>query len=100
MSMIILVSLFHPILIKTSLIPSKTENYIQDTLAFGKVCRKIPYRDSLEYFTADTKPNDLMVDNKQFQDLDKRRIQKWFENCLAPPDSKPAPQLDCEVGNR
>jgi hypothetical protein len=76
------------------------ETQLSDPLAPEKICRKIPYEDSLEYFTADTKPNDLMVDNKQFQDLDKRRIQKWFENCLAPPDSIPAPELDCEVGNR
>jgi hypothetical protein len=73
------------------------ENYIQDTLAFGKVCRKIPYRDSLEYFTADTKLNDVMVDNKQMQDLDKRRIETWFENCLAPLDSVPAPPAHCKA---
>jgi hypothetical protein len=72
------------------------ESYIDDTLAFEKVCRKIPYRDSLEYFTADTKLNDVMVDNKQMQDLDKRRIQEWFENCLAPLDSIPAPPPDCK----
>jgi hypothetical protein len=79
------------------------ESYIQETqlldlLAPEKICRKIPYQDSLEYFTADTKPNDLMVDNKQFQDLDKRRIQKWFEFCLAPPGSKQGHELDCEAG--
>jgi hypothetical protein len=78
------------------------ESYIQETqasdlFALEKICRKIPYEDSLEYFTADTKPNDLMVDNKQFQDLDKRRIQKWFEFCLAPPDSKQGHELDCEA---
>jgi hypothetical protein len=79
------------------------ESYIQETqlldlLAPEKICRKIPYQDSLEYFTADTKPNDLMVDNKQFQDLDNRRIQKWFEFCLAPPNSKQGHELDCEAG--
>ncbi len=73
------------------------ENYIQDTLDFGKVCRKIPYADNLEYFTADTKPDDLMVDNKQFQDLDKRRIEQWFENCLAPLESIPAPPANCKA---
>ena len=72
------------------------ESYIQDTLAFEKVCRRIPYRDSLEYFTADTKLNDVMVDNKQMQDLDKRRIEKWFENCLTPPDSIPPPPAHCK----
>jgi hypothetical protein len=79
------------------------ENYIReaqfvDPLSLGtKICRKIPYQDSLEYFTADTKPNDLMVDNRQFQDLDKRRIEKWFENCLAPPDSIPASPAHCKA---
>jgi hypothetical protein len=73
------------------------EIYIQETLAFDKVCRKIPYRDSLEYFTADTKLNDVMVDNKEFQDLDERRIEKWFEGCLIPPDNIPEPPAHCEA---
>ena len=81
------------------------ENYIQeiqlsDPLGLERTCRKIPYEDSLEYFTADSKPNDLMVDNKQFQGLDNRRIEKWFENCLAPPDSVPAPPAYCKEGIR
>jgi hypothetical protein len=72
------------------------DNYIQDRQlsdlqGLEKTCRQIRYQDGREYFTADTKPNDLMVDHKQFQDLDNRRIEKWFENCLAPPDTKPPP---------
>jgi hypothetical protein len=80
------------------------ENYIEETqisglLGLEKTCRQIPFEDSLDYFTADTKPNDLMVDNKQFQDLDSRRIEKWFENCFVPPDSKPLPlTTHCKAG--
>jgi hypothetical protein len=67
-----------------------------DALDMGKTCRKIPYEYGLnKYFTSDGKPNDLMVDNGQFEDLDNRRIEKWFENCLSPPDSVPAPPASC-----
>lgn len=67
-----------------------------DAIERGKTCRKIPYEYGLnKYFTSDGKPNDLMVDNGQFEDLDNRRIKKWFDNCLAPPDSIPAPPALC-----
>jgi hypothetical protein len=67
-----------------------------DALGMGKTCRKIPYEYGLnKYFTSDGKPNDLMVDNGEFNDLDNRRIEKWFENCLMPGDSVPAPPSYC-----
>lgn len=67
-----------------------------DAIGMGKTCRKIPYEYGLnQYFTSDGKPNDLMVDNGEFKDLDNRRIEKWFENCLMPPDSVPAPPSYC-----
>ena len=63
-----------------------------DALGTGKTCRKIPYEYGLnKYFTSDGQPDDIMVDNRQLKDLDKRRIDKWFENCLSPPDSIPGP---------
>jgi hypothetical protein len=71
-----------------------------DALGMGKTCRKIPYEYGLnQYFTSDGKPNDLMVDNGRFEDLDNRRIEKWFENCLSPPDSIPAPPAYCVTKN-
>ena len=67
-----------------------------DPLATGKTCRKIPYEYGLnKYFTSDGQPNDVMVDNGQLEDLDKRRIEKWFENCLSPPDNIPGPPAIC-----
>jgi hypothetical protein len=63
-----------------------------DALGTGKTCRKIPFEYGLnKYFTSDGQPDDIMVDNRQLKDLDKRRIDKWFENCLSPPDSIPGP---------
>jgi len=71
---------------------------ITDALSTGKICRKIPYEYGLnQYFTSDGQPNDLMVDNRQFQGLDTRRIEKWFENCLSPPDTVPAPLAHCRI---
>jgi hypothetical protein len=62
----------------------------------GKTCRKIPYEYGLnKYFTSDSQPDDIMVDNGQLKDLDKRRIEKWFENCLSPSDNIPAPPAHC-----
>lgn len=67
-----------------------------EAIEMGKICRKIPYEYGLnKYYTSDGKPNDLMVDNGQFEDLDNRRIEKWFDNCLAPSDSIPAPLALC-----
>jgi hypothetical protein len=67
-----------------------------DALEMGKTCRKIPYEYGLnKYFTSDGQPDDIMVDNRQLKDLDNRRIEKWFENCLSPPDSIPAPPAHC-----
>jgi|SRR5215216_866482 len=74
-----------------------------------RICRKIPYglvtqnvtsntTYTNEYFTTDTKPNDLMVDNEQFQELDKRRVEKWFEGCLTPHDNVPPPEIRCKSG--
>jgi len=72
-----------------------------DALTMTKTCRKIPYEYGLnKYFTSDGQPNDLMVDNKQFRELDNRRIEKWFENCLAPPDNVPAPPAYCGTERR
>jgi hypothetical protein len=69
-----------------------------DPLATGKTCRKIPYEYGLnKYFTSDGQPNDVMVDNGQLEDLDKRRIEKWFENCLSPPDNIPGPPAICGI---
>jgi hypothetical protein len=63
-----------------------------DALEMGKTCRKIPFEYGLnKYFTSDGQPDDIMVDNRQLKDLDNRRIDKWFENCLSPPDSIPGP---------
>jgi hypothetical protein len=67
-----------------------------DALVMGKTCRKIPYEYGLnKYFTSDGQPNDVMVDNGQLENLDKRRIEKWFENCLSPPDNIPGPPPIC-----
>jgi len=67
-----------------------------DAIAMGKTCRKIPYEYGLnKYFTSDGQPNDVMVDNGQLENLDKRRIEKWFENCLSPPDNIPGPPPIC-----
>jgi hypothetical protein len=74
-----------------------------------RICRKIPYgtvtqnvtsnaTSTNEYFTTDTKPNDLMVDYKQFQELDVRRVEKWFEGCLTPHDNEPPPEVRCKSG--
>lgn len=62
-------------------------------------CRKIHLQiGANEYYTFDTTPNDLMVDNKQFQELDTRRIEKWFEGCLMPDDNNPPPPEHCKDG--
>jgi hypothetical protein len=76
---------------------NNNQNCVSDALSMEKTsCRKIPYvYDKNEYFTSDAQPNDLMVDNRQFQDLDNRRIEKWFENCLSPSDNVPAPPDHC-----
>jgi hypothetical protein len=67
-----------------------------DALEMGKTCRKIPYEYGLnKYFTSDGQPDDIMVDNRQLKDLDNRRIEKWFENCLSPLESIPAPPAHC-----
>jgi len=67
-----------------------------DALAMGKTCRKIPYEYGLnKYFTSDGQPNDVMVDNGQLENLDRRRIEKWFEDCLSPPDNIPGPPAIC-----
>jgi hypothetical protein len=67
-----------------------------DAVEMGKTCRKIPYEYGLnQYFTSDGQPDDIMVDNRQLKDLDNRRIEKWFDNCLSPPDSIPAPPAHC-----
>jgi hypothetical protein len=31
------------------------------------------------------------------QDLDERRIEQWFEKCLAPPESIPEPPAHCKA---
>jgi hypothetical protein len=67
-----------------------------DAREMGKTCRKIPFEYGLnKYFTSDSQPDDIMVDNGQLKDLDKRRIEKWFENCLSPSDNIPAPPAHC-----
>ena len=64
----------------------------------GTTCRSIPYTyGQNKYFTSDTEPNDLMVDNKQFQALDDRRIEMWFMQCLTPPDNNPPPPPWCKA---
>jgi len=67
-----------------------------DALKMGKTCRRIPYEYGLnKYFTSDSQPDDMMVDNGQLNDLDNRRIEKWFENCLSPSDNNSAPLARC-----
>jgi hypothetical protein len=66
------------------------------TLKMGKTCRKIPYEYGLnKYFTSDSQPDDMMVDNGQLNDLDNRRIEKWFEDCLSPSDNTSASPARC-----
>jgi hypothetical protein len=66
------------------------------TVEMGKTCRKIPFEYGLnKYFTSDSQSDDIMVDNRQLKDLDNRRIEKWFEDCLLPPDNIPAPPAHC-----
>lgn len=77
----------------------RVKNEILAELLLDRSCRKIPFViDGTEYYTFDTKPDDLMVDNKQFQILDLRRIEKWFEECLTPLDNIPPPKDHCRSG--
>jgi hypothetical protein len=75
------------------------ENVLKELLVNAE-CRKIPYIvGTNEFYTFDPKPNDLMVDNRQFQVLDIRRIENWFEECLTPDDNIPRPTKDhCKGG--
>ena len=56
----------------------------------GKECREILYQGNITYFTSDPKLDDMMVNNKQFHDLDGERIGMWFNKCLTPYDDVPS----------
>ena len=90
--------------VRISLPAAEIERYVERT------CREIGYEivnldptsnatSSSKYFTTDTRAKDLMAeDNREFHELDIRRIEAWFEGCLMPPDNEPPPEEHCKSG--